>query len=88
MRDDGRELLFEIMDLGGWMRVCVVDPVTAEEVVVTAPSGTARADLERLARRRMIAHLAARGLLASANTETDTDAGGAPRRDPRGGIIV
>jgi uncharacterized protein DUF6898 len=57
----GREVLFEYTALGGSMRVAAIDAVTGVEVTVIGPVNAARADLQRLAIRKLQARLAALG---------------------------
>jgi len=49
----GRQVYFEFMPMGGSMRVTAIDSLTAIEVVILAPVATPRADLERLALRKL-----------------------------------
>lgn len=53
-----REVLFEIIQLGAYVRVAAIDASSGVEVVVMAPAGAARADLERLALAKLNRRLA------------------------------
>jgi hypothetical protein len=48
-----REVLFEFVQLGAYVRVAAVDAASGVEVVVMGPAGAARADLERLAVQKL-----------------------------------
>jgi hypothetical protein len=54
------EVLFEFRQIGATVRVAALDPATGVEVVVVAPASAARADLERVALRKLERALAAR----------------------------
>lgn len=52
MNDDAQPII-EIQILGHTARVCAIDPLTGAEAVVSAPASASRADLERLAVRKL-----------------------------------
>ena len=58
--DDGREILFEFVQLGGQVRVAALDAVTGAEAVIIGPANAARADLERVAIRKLMRLLSGR----------------------------
>lgn len=53
MAADGREVIFEITEIGGIARVAAIDVATGVEVVIQGPANAARADLEALAGRKL-----------------------------------
>ncbi len=53
MAAPGREVLFEFIRQGNFVRVAAVDALSGVEVVVVAPAGAAQADLEALALRKL-----------------------------------
>lgn len=54
------EVLFEFRQVGATVRVAALHPETGTEVVVVGPAHAARADLERLALRKLERALASR----------------------------
>ena len=46
---DGREILIEIVTLGGYAKVSAIDPVTGIEVSLMGPHNATRASLEAAA---------------------------------------
>ncbi len=48
-----REIIFEFMQHGAYMRVSAVDVETGTEAVVVGPVNAARSDLETLALRKL-----------------------------------
>ncbi|MFL9827384.1 DUF6898 family protein [Rhodoplanes sp. SY1] len=54
----GREVFFEMTAVGGAVRVAAIDSATGIEVTVMAPLTTSRADLQRLALRKLERRLA------------------------------
>ncbi|MGE3302242.1 MAG: serine hydroxymethyltransferase [Hyphomonadaceae bacterium] len=48
-----REVLFEFLRQGAYMRVAAVDAATGVEAVVLGPANAARSDLEALALRKL-----------------------------------
>jgi hypothetical protein len=52
-----RLVYFEHIALGGSVKVTAIDSVTAIEVSIVGPAGAAKADLERLALRKLQARL-------------------------------
>ncbi len=54
----GREVYFEFIAVGASMRVTAIDSVTATEVVIVGPVTAQKADLQRLALRKLEARLA------------------------------
>ena len=73
----GREVIFEYVALGDWVRVAAVDVETGVEICVTGPVSASRPDLERIAGRKLARKL---GLIADDETKT-------PRRGGRGVIV-
>jgi len=59
-RQDDRsgDIYFEFTVLGALVRVAAIDSLTATEVAVMGPVSASRADLERLAARKLRARLA------------------------------
>lgn len=51
---EGREILFEFVQVGAQVRVAAVDAATGTEVVVMAPANAMRMDMERLALRKLM----------------------------------
>jgi hypothetical protein len=76
-----RALIFEFQTLGQWTRVAVIDEISGEEVVVSAPSQATRSDMMQLGRGRMMAHLRKLGRIPSDSDDTGPN-------DGRGGIVV
>jgi hypothetical protein len=54
----GREILFEFVQMGAQVRVAAIDALSGAEAVVIGPVNAARADLERLALRKLMRLLA------------------------------
>jgi hypothetical protein len=54
-----REVYFEFTPIGRTVKVSAIDAATGIEVSVVAPAGAARADLQRLALRKLEARLSA-----------------------------
>jgi hypothetical protein len=52
-----REVYFEFIALGRSVRVAAIDSVTGIEVTIVGPAGAARADLERVALRKLMVRL-------------------------------
>jgi hypothetical protein len=52
-----REVYFEFIAIGNAVKVTAIDSVTAIEVSVMGPTSAAKADLERLALRKLMARL-------------------------------
>jgi hypothetical protein len=50
---DGREILIEIVKLGGYAKVTAIDPVTGTEVSVMGPGNATRASLETAALNKL-----------------------------------
>ncbi|GIK80546.1 MAG: serine hydroxymethyltransferase [Xanthobacteraceae bacterium] len=61
MTDREPDVLFEFRAVGAVVRVAAIDAATGIEVTVMGPVGAARADLERLALRKLKARLAREG---------------------------
>jgi hypothetical protein len=57
-RDAPREIYFEFTAVGAVVKVAAIDAATGVEVVVMGPANASRADLERLALRKLRARLA------------------------------
>jgi hypothetical protein len=51
--DDGREILIEIVILGGFAKVSAIDPVTGTEVSLMGPANASRASLEAAALNKL-----------------------------------
>jgi hypothetical protein len=51
--NDGREILIEIVILGGYAKVSAIDPVTGTEVSVMGPGNATRASLEAAALNKL-----------------------------------
>jgi hypothetical protein len=51
--DDGREILIEIVILGGFAKVSAIDPVTGTEVSLMGPGNATRASLEAAALNKL-----------------------------------
>lgn len=53
----GREVLFEFRHIAGQIRVAAIDAATGTEVIIIAPAGSSRTEMQRVAtaklRRRM-----------------------------------
>lgn len=77
----GREVIFEFITHGDYIRVAAVDVATGEEVYVSGPLKTPQPDLERLALRKLARKL---GL---SSVEEDEAEKKTPRRKGRGVII-
>ncbi len=77
----GREVIFEFITLGDYVRVAAVDGITGEEVYVSGPVNTPQADLERIALRKLIRKL---GLASSDDEDPENKT---PRRGGRGVIV-
>ncbi|HKY87829.1 MAG TPA: serine hydroxymethyltransferase [Pseudorhodoplanes sp.] len=56
-----REVLFEFTVIGPYVKVVAMDAATGVEVSVTAPANASRADLQKLALRKLDGRLSARG---------------------------
>jgi hypothetical protein len=80
----GREVIFEFITHGDYVRVAAVDAATGEEVYVTGPVNTPQADLERLALRKLARKL---GLLSGGEDVDDAPEKKTPRRGGRGVIV-
>ncbi|MDC7786475.1 serine hydroxymethyltransferase [Rhodoplanes sp. TEM] len=57
----GREVLFEMMTVGGTVRVVAIDAATGIEVTVMGPLTAPRWELQRLAMRKLERRLAQEG---------------------------
>jgi len=68
------EVYFEFQQIGGYVKVTAIDPVTLVEVSVTGAASASQQSLKQLALRRLEYVLAKRR------------AGGAPGRGPAGGV--
>lgn len=55
------EIYFEFKVLGAFVRVSAIDAATGTEVVVMGPASGRQADLERVARAKLMARLARGG---------------------------
>jgi hypothetical protein len=77
----GREVIFEFITHGDYVRVAAVDVSTGEEVYVSGPVNTPQADLERLAARKLARKL---GLAGGDGEDPATKT---PRRGGRGVIV-
>lgn len=55
------EVILEFVPVGNMMRVVAVDPATGLETTIVGPANAARADLERVAVRKLRMMLARRG---------------------------
>ncbi len=77
----GREVIFEFIAHGDYVRVAAVDAATGEEVYVSGPVNTPQRDLERIAARKLARKL---GVVAGDDEEPDKTT---PRRGGRGVII-
>ena len=55
-----REVLFEFTVIGPYVKVAAIDAATGVEVSVTAPAHASRADLQKLALRKLDGRLSAR----------------------------
>lgn len=55
-----REVLFEFTVIGPYVKVAAIDAATGVEVSVTAPANASRADLQKLALRKLDGWLSAR----------------------------
>jgi hypothetical protein len=51
--NDGREILIEIVILGGYAKVSAIDPMTGTEVSVMGPGNATRASLEAAALNKL-----------------------------------
>ena len=51
--NDGRDIIFEITQIGEAQRVVAVDVASGVEVVIQAPASAARADVQALAMRKL-----------------------------------
>ena len=76
----GREIIFEFIAHGDYVRVAAVDVLTGEEVYVSGPVNTPQADLERIAARKLARRL---GLLGGGDEPEKKT----PRRGGRGVIV-
>lgn len=77
----GREVIFEFITHGDYVRVAAVDVTTGEEVYVSGPVNTPQADLERLAARKLARKL---GLAGGDDEDPEKKT---PRRGGRGVIV-
>ena len=77
----GREVIFEFITHGDYVRVAAVDVATGEEIYVSGPVNTPQADLERLAGRKLARKL---GLIGDDDGDPDKKT---PRRGGRGVIV-
>jgi hypothetical protein len=76
-----REVIFEFISHGDYVRVAAVDVATGEEVYVSGPVNTPQTDLERIAARKLARKL---GLLGD---DPDDPEKKTPRRGGRGVIV-
>jgi hypothetical protein len=82
----GREVIFEFITLGDFVRVAAVDAATGVEVYVSGPAKTLRADLERIAARKLARKLGLIGGDGESSGDDDRDTK-TPRRGGRGVIV-
>lgn len=80
----GREIIFEITQIGETQRVVAVDAASGTEVVIQAPAGAARADVQALAMRKLERALQRQGEHGAAGGASP----GGARLDRRGGKLV
>ena len=80
----GREVIFEFITLGDYVRVAAVDVATGDEVYVSGPVNTPQRDLERLAVRKLARKLGLIGAGEDSDEGPDTKT---PRRGGRGVIV-
>lgn len=80
----GREVIFEFITLGDYVRVAAVDVSTGEEVYVSGPANTPQRDLERIAVRKLARKLGLIGDTSGDGAEPDKKT---PRRGGRGVIV-
>ena len=78
----GREVIFEFISHGDYVRVAAVDAATGEEVYISGPVNTPQADLERVAARKLARKLG----LVTGDDDGDPD-NKTPRRGGRGVIV-
>jgi len=76
-----REVIFEFITHGDYVRVAAVDVITGEEIYVSGPVNTPQADLERLAARKLARKL---GLIGGDGEDPEKKT---PRRGGRGVIV-
>lgn len=53
MAGRGREILFELVAIGGVVKASAIDPATGIEVSIFGPASAGRGALERLAARKL-----------------------------------